>query len=448
MPVRLRETADPTCDPSRPITRTFSSELNTSSGRPLAILSAPGSRGDVNPMLAIGTQLRRRGYDVAISLAQPYAELAEAAGLQPFSLIDRQQFDDMLADPAVWTLLRGMRKVMGGIAAQFLRPHFDLIRTLHRPGRTILVSHPLDFSSRIVRDLDPTIPLVDVHLAPVMLRTPDQPARLTPWRFEPTRHRRTFRLSYWLGDKIILDPLLAGPINRIRRAQGLGPVRRVMHRWWLSPDRVLACYPDWFAPSTVGILPQLRHVGFPLSDGPPRDGGDELAEPPPDRPIVFTGGSANWHTHEFFRQARDVCVKLGHAGLLLGGDPRCFPSELPDNVRTSGYVSLEKLLPHCCAIVHHGGIGTTSQALRAGIPQIIRPLAFDQFDNAERVAALGGGVCLQSDRDLAGRLAFVLQDLKLSESLRVIRSRFGGPSGPQLAADEIDAVMTSRTVPV
>ncbi|WP_145217222.1 nucleotide disphospho-sugar-binding domain-containing protein [Planctomycetes bacterium TBK1r] len=419
--------------------------MNSSPDRRLAILSAPGSRGDINPMLAIGMELKRRGYDVAISLAEPYAKLAEAAGLDPYPLMDRQTFDTMLADPSMWTLLGGMRKVIGGVAAELLRPLFDLIESLHRPGRTVLVSHPLDFAARIFRDLDPTTPLVDVHLAPVMLRTPEQPARLTSWRFEPTRHRRTFRLAYWLGDKIILDPLLAGPINRIRKEHGLSPVRRIMHRWWLSPDRVLACYPDWFAPSTVNAIPQLRHVGFPLFDGPRLDGADQPLDLPTDRPIVFTGGSANWHTREFFRAATEVCVKLDRPGLLLGGNENCFPKTLPSHVRPQGYVPLGELLPHCSAIVHHGGIGTTSQALRAGVSQIIRPLAFDQFDNADRVEALGCGVCLHRDRDLAGKLGFVLNDVGMAESTRRIRDRFGGSSAPQLVADEIDAALTGTT---
>ena len=100
-------------------------------------------------MIAIGAQLRTLGYDVAISLAEPYAPLATAAGLKPYSLVDRQQFDEMLSDPAMWKQVRGMHKVIRGIAAGFLESHFEVIRSLHRPGRTVLVSHPLDFAARI-----------------------------------------------------------------------------------------------------------------------------------------------------------------------------------------------------------------------------------------------------------------------------------------------------------
>src|SRR6202012_1799180 len=59
--------------------------------------------------------------------------------------------------------------------------------------------------------------------------------------------------------------------------------------------------------------------------------------------------------------------------------------------RCRAYVPLRALLPRCAALVHHGGIGTTAEALRAGVPQVIVPLAFDQFDNAARVRALGAG---------------------------------------------------------
>ena len=54
------------------------------------------------------------------------------------------------------------------------------------------------------------------------------------------------------------------------------------------------------------------------------------------------------------------------------------------------YVPLRALLPRCAALVHHGGIGTTAEALRAGVPQVIVPLAYDQFDNAARVDGARG----------------------------------------------------------
>src|SRR4029078_11194284 len=85
------------------------------------------------------------------------------------------------------------------------------------------------------------------------------------------------------------------------------------------------------------------------------------------------------------------CVKLNRRGLLLTRHKDQLPKQLPPNVRHESYAPFGRLLPRCAALVHHGGIGTTSQALRAGVPQLIMPMSHDQFDNAVRVRRLGVG---------------------------------------------------------
>ena len=240
---------------------------------------------------------------------------------------------------------------------------------------------------------------------------------------------------------MILDPILRGPINEIRSECGLQEVDRIMNQWWLSPDRVLAFYPQWFAPHVADSCPVLRHVGFPLHDGT-----DDPFEVPADSPIVFTGGSANWHTRKFFGSAADACRQLGVGGLLLTESIDCVPNSLPPNVRSQSYAPLGKLLPHCRAIVHHGGIGTTSQALRAGLPQVIRPMAFDQHDNAARIAKLGCGVTLHDDRKLAETLSQVLADESMVSTIRETSAKLQPLEAISKAADEVDAAMTRKTV--
>ncbi|MCG8651606.1 MAG: glycosyltransferase, partial [Pirellulales bacterium] len=129
----------------------------------LAIISAPGSRGDVNPMVAIGKHLRRLGFEVVISLAESYAEVARAADLQVEPIIDHAGFQNVLSRPHLWKPIRGARTIFREVAADFLPRHDQVIRKHHRPGQTILVSHPLDFASRVFRELDPQTPLFDVH---------------------------------------------------------------------------------------------------------------------------------------------------------------------------------------------------------------------------------------------------------------------------------------------
>lgn len=401
-----------------------------------AILSAPGSRGDVNPMIAIGRSLRERGHDVVISLAEPYAHIAEGVGLRVESAIDRERFTEILGSQSIWKPIRGALSVFRSIMRDYLPIHEAVIKKHHKPGETILVAHPLDLVSRIFRDADPTTPLVGISPQPVTLRTYDSPPRLSPWWFEISKPEWALRSCYWFVDTIAIDPIVRGPVNRMRAKYQLPPVRRLMDRWYLAPDGIAAMYPDWFAPATVGFVPQLAHCGFPLDD----IDGKEF-EPPTDRPIAFTAGSAHHHCRKFFDRAVDACRQLDRPGLLLSTFAENFPSNLPESVRAMSYASFSRLLPECSAIVHHGGVGTTSQALAAGIPQVIRPMAFDQFDNATRVEQLGCGRWLRRDKDLASTLGELLAAQERDDSaLRAAAEKLRDSDGPGAAANLIEQV--------
>ncbi len=409
----------------------------------LAILSAPGSRGDVNPMIAIGSQLRQAGLDVVISIAEPYAELAEAADLRVEIAFSKARFDEALQDPLFWKPVRGARRVARLLVGEFLEPHFDLIRQYHRPGETILVAHPLDLSSRIFRDLDAATPMVSIHLAPTILRIPQSPPRVTPWWWEPRRPAWLVNAAYWLADRLGLDPVIAGHVNRLRAEHGLPRVKRIFHQWWLSPDRIIAMYPNWFAPATESFAPTLLHAGFPLEDL----SETEIDTSTTDRPFVFTAGTANHHCKKFFQHAANVCLQLDHPGLLLSTHAENFPASLPAQIQCRQYVSLRTLLPNAAAIVHHGGIGTTSQALAAATPQVIRPMAFDQFDNATRAEQLGCGVWLRREDDLKSALSACLTG-KFDQACRATALRIDPTPAAKIAADEIQKLLAESRDPV
>lgn len=402
----------------------------------LAILSAPGSRGDVNPMIGIGRQLTRLGFDVVISLAEPYAEAAIAAGLEPEVVIKGIRFDELLADATFWTPVRGARGVLRTIATEFLEAHHAVIRRHHRPGETVMVAHPLDFASRVVHDADRGTPLVSVILAPAILRLPWEPPQLTPRGLERRLPAWAVSLGYRLADWLILDPVLAPSINRLRNRYGLPPIRRPLDRWWFSSETVLGMFPDWFAPELVHDYPRLVPVGFPLDDADDRE-----FSVPIDRPIVVTAGTANRHARVLFQNAIDAGQRLARNVLLLSSYADNVPPNLPDHVRVESYLPLGNLLPHSALILHHGGIGTTAQALAAGIPQVIRPLAFDQFDNAARVERFGAGRWLRRDRDLVRVLDSVLSNPNVREAARQISTQMRDRDACRRAAELIQTAM-------
>jgi rhamnosyltransferase subunit B len=114
------------------------------------------------------------------------------------------------------------------------------------------------------------------------------------------------------------------------------------------------------------------------------------------------------------------------------------------------YVPLSALLPHVAVLVHHGGIGTTAEALRAGTPQLVAPFAWDQFDNGARVAALGAGLVLPARRMRTRPLTRALQTLltsgRVRKSCEVVAERFSSPPDPVWLCAEIERrVAVTRT---
>jgi UDP:flavonoid glycosyltransferase YjiC (YdhE family) len=188
---------------------------------------------------------------------------------------------------------------------------------------------------------------------------------------------------------------------------------------------------------TIVAAPANGHLtGFALCDErdwrPPVDGLAEFLEAG-DPPVVFTAGSAHAFSAEFFRVSVEACRAGGRRGILLTQFPEQLPAHLPGNVRAFGYVPFSSVLPRAAALVHHGGIGTTAQALAAAVPQLVVPFAHDQPDNAVRVRRLGVGDFLLPRRYKAAaaaeKLKRLIESATIGENCR-LRARDLASSAP------------------
>jgi len=401
-----------------------------------AIVTAPGSLGDVNPLLAIARSIHAKGFRVTFAAAERYLPLAVRAGLETRILTTEDQFSKMVSDPKVWQPRQGIRAIFRDAIGDFLEPHFRWLEETVEPSSTILVSHVLDLAGRVFRDLHPETRMVSVILAPSPLRSVQSPPRLSGSSWESRLPRAVMPAVYRVAD-LLLDHYAAPAVNRLRKRVGLKPVRRLMNRWWLSPDLVLGMFPDWFSIPASELPPNFLHTGFPLADNadlvPPKESVElnQIFEKLNGRrPVVFAPGTAHHHAKNFLQSAADACQELGLPAILLSTDSSQFPMSLPLNVFASTYLPFSKLLASSQAIVHHGGIGTTSQAFAAGIPQVVVPMAFDQFDNAQRVGNLGCGTSLLMRRVNSKRLVKILAQLPQSARqtsevrIRMEQSRF------------------------
>ena len=217
-----------------------------------------------------------------------------------------------------------------------------------------------------------------------------------------------------------------------------------------SSLRVLALFSEVFAKKQPDWPPQAEITGFCFYDGHRETQmPDELIRfldngPPP---LVFTlGSSAVWVARDFFRESVEAAQRVGRRAVLLIGDERNLPRPLPEGVIAVDYVSYQSLLPRACVVVHHGGVGTTSQGLLAGVPTLIVPFAFDQSDNAEHACKLGTSRTLYRKDYFAPRVANELNELlrhpfyarKAMEVSRQLKQE----NGPTRAADLIEQALS------
>jgi len=368
------------------------------------IVTAPGSLGDVNPMLGIARSLQARGRRILFLAAEPYLHLAERAGLQTRVLTTRSEFDVLVKNPNVWHPRKGPKLLLDKMLGDSLNPHYEWLLQSCVPGETLLVSHLLDFAGRIFRDRYPNTKLATVVLAPVMFRSLTSPPRVSSLGIEHRLPRGMLRAAYWLADRFI-DSLALKHINGLRKRIGLEPVRRMLDQWWMSPDVAIAMFPEWFSVPAIDLPRQVTCVGFPLTDSgtlvAPKVTEQlqrTLATFGNERPLVFAPGSAHYSARAFLTVAVEACRRLKLPAILLSPNAEEVPRDLPANIVAAEYLPFSKLLPHARAVVHHGGIGTTSQCMAANVPQVVLPMAFDQFDNADRVEKLGCGSWMPMSR--------------------------------------------------
>jgi UDP:flavonoid glycosyltransferase YjiC (YdhE family) len=400
------------------------------------ILATVGTDGDVFPHLGLGAVLRARGHRVTLAAPEPYRARAEALGIEFCPLVTVAEVGRMLADPDLWHPFRSGVKMARWGGPMVSRQYEALAGLAGQPG-SVLVANPGVLAARLVQEKLGT-PTASLLLQPGLLPSSTGPPEMPGGTTIPAWLPRPLRRLYWLAVDAAGYALVAPSLNRVRVGLGLSPVRRIF-RWWLSPDLVIGLFPPWYAAPQPDWPPQLRLAGFGRFDGTPGELPEDVrmfcGEGSP--PIAFTLGTGMRHAARFFRTAVAACDALGARGLLLTKYPDVIPTRLPPRVRHCAFAPFRQLLPLCGAVVHHGGVGTTAAALEAGCPQLVLPLAWDQPDNAARVAELGVGLTLGSRRRSSGHVSRALARLMAPDvgaRCRAIASRAGGEDGLELAA--------------
>ena len=360
-------------------------------------INAFGTRGDVQPFIALGKGLQAAGHQVRVTTHRIFEGFVRHHGLD-FAPMEGDPKEVLLAQ-AIADLGINPVRVNRWLAENFRPVMQNVFRaTLEAAqGADVLLNSALSFAGwHVAEKLD--IPAIAAYLQPV---TPTRAFQGMSSPLPPA----------WLPFKGVYNLLstklsnqsffaMTRPLTNACRAEvlGLPPLGAAYYwgiDWATAPVTILYGYspsviprpPDWgedqhitgywFLEEAQSYEPTVELANF-LDTGPP--------------PVYVGFGSMIDHERE--KTTRIIVEALKRSrqrAILLGGWSDLGALELPDSILRIDNVPHDWLFPRMAAVVHHGGAGTTAAGLRAGVPAVIVPFTADQPFWAWRVHELGVG---------------------------------------------------------
>jgi UDP:flavonoid glycosyltransferase YjiC (YdhE family) len=354
--------------------------------RPLrVILATVGSRGDVQPMLAVAQALVARGHIPVIAAPPNFGLWIRGLGFE---------FAELGVD--IQALLAGNSSLMTGNPLKMLKEivrYFTEQLTLQvQQLRTICEGADVMLSAGLAIFVAPSVrerlqlPGFGVLYTTCLLPSNQHPPATIPWQGLP----KWLNDLLWRLDKPFGNWLMRGTLNRMRKLLQLEPVPDI----W---EHLIGTQPPVLAVDEVLLPPDHRWQGrFPYANflyfddpstlDPEIDAWLADGEPPV---FVGFGSMSGAGTARIGNLVIEAVKATGLRCIVGAGWAGLGEGALPPDWRVIRDAPHALLFPRTAVVVHHGGSGTTAQALRCGVPQVILPLILDQFHHAHRMYVAG-----------------------------------------------------------
>jgi vancomycin aglycone glucosyltransferase len=348
------------------------------------LLSTIGSRGDVQPLVALALQLKVLGQEVRLCAPPDFRDWIDSFGIPVTPIGPEVRRFAASATAAPPSPERRRQLVEATIATQF-----ETISAAAQGCDIILAATALQIAARSVAERM-GIGYVFAAYSPTVLPSRHHaPPPLPPMPGQAPAPATTDNRELWARDAERFNDLFGPALNSHRAAIGLAPVKDVRgymftDRPWLAADPTLGPWPD---PADGAVF---QTGAWLLADGPPLSPELERFLESGEQPVYFGFGSTGVPqdlTQTMIQAARALgrraIVSRGWAELSLAdNEPDCL---------AIGESNLLALFKRVAAVVHHGGAGTTTLAALAGAPQVVIPQKYDQHYWAQRIQLLGIG---------------------------------------------------------
>ncbi|HTP02930.1 MAG TPA: glycosyltransferase [Anaerolineales bacterium] len=354
------------------------------------LLSSIGSRGDVQPLVALGVELHALGHRARLCVAPNFREWVESYGLECVPIgPDLKKMTGGTVPEAIAgrSVMPADPQAAQRMVDQSVRDQFRVISEAARGCDVLLGAGALQIALRSIAESQ-RIPYVFAAYCPAVLPSPKYPPPKTGGYYSHslTEAKNT---ELWKKNEVEFNARFGEMFNEERGKLGMGPVASVRdymftERPWLAADPALGpVFP-------AAGLDVTQTGAWMLAEGAalPDEVEQFLAA---GSPPVFLGFGSMRASDQTPRILVESVRAVGLRSILSQGWARLAPVDMGNDCLSIGELDHARLFPRVAAVVHHGGAGTTHTAVRAGRPQVIVPHNYDQFYWRNRVSELGVG---------------------------------------------------------
>jgi rhamnosyltransferase subunit B len=328
------------------------------------LMSTFGSYGNTVPFLRIGEQLIARGHEVHLWTNYPFVGSSCPLGVKIHLVGGKKEYGQFTDDAALLNRFQTLATVFRRHYLPVVEVEFAEMEHYYQPGRSILLANDAPgITSRLLAEKH-RVPLISVFTYPNQIESASLIGTL-------------------LGSK------MRSEIGNIRATIEL-PAEFDARIFWNRPHHYFALWPAWFRRNSSIVAAKTSFPGFLYFDKElqiPDDCACFLDHPDPC--VLISGGSARFAGDTFLNLALETVRSVGLRAIVVA---RSYIENTSEILHKDSVPSLSAIMRRVAAVIHHGGMGTIGQAMRAGIPQLVLSDGGDRPENGTIVEHLGFGL--------------------------------------------------------
>ncbi|WP_104400969.1 glycosyltransferase [Vibrio penaeicida] len=331
--------------------------------------------GDVIPFIRLAEYLKEQGHSVRIFSHYGYQQWVEDAGVNftPWENEDSyHQLQECLPD---FLQPFSQPELFQHFRQKYLSPErrlkeFNILAQYANEPGTILIGRCRSSIAAMHLSEIHQLPFISVYLAPS-------------------------NLSYMALINQAFKATLDKEVNDFRALLQLDG-QTTWQDYQFSSVHNFGFWPNWFSNEAFDSKLDISHVGFPLTIEKstniekPRGLLPEAVEHfflTNPKPVLITGGTSQLVSKDLYRTAIDACAQANRPAIVVTEHDHMLPSELPKQCIRARKLPFEHVFSRCSLVIHHGGIGSSAQCVRAGVSQLVLAHMTDGPDNARKLEA-------------------------------------------------------------